>query len=60
MPGVPEMPSGASGFLFIYSHRKIPKEIVMRYISIENINKPASVIGLGTMIFSPEKKEKQN
>lgn len=29
----------------------------MRYISIENIQKPASVIGLGTMIFSPGKKE---
>ena len=29
----------------------------MRYISIENVNKPASVIGLGTMIFAPEKKD---
>lgn len=29
----------------------------MRYIAIQNINKPVSVIGLGTMIFSPEKRD---
>lgn len=29
----------------------------MRDIAIQNINKPASVIGLGTMIFSPEKRD---
>ena len=57
MPGVPEMPSGTSGVLFTRPGRKLPKEVVMRYIAIQNINKPVSVIGLGTMIFSPEKRD---